>query len=115
MPIEKVAGRVIGRQPMPVQQKIVHIIGENELLDLDAFFAEASDEVHRLREINVAVVVAMNKKYRRLPGVDGSHGRGITGQLVQIRRDVLSFPVVSRPVVYAVQVHARREQIGVAP
>jgi len=55
MPIEEIAGRVIRRQPISVQQKIVHVIGENELFDLHALLTESRNEVHRLREVDVAV------------------------------------------------------------
>ena len=74
MAVEEIACRVIGRKPIPVQQKIVHVIGENELFDLDTFFAEPRHEVHCLREVDVAVVVAVNEKHGRFPGVDRGHG-----------------------------------------
>src|SRR5439155_17704358 len=63
---------------MPVQQKIVHVIGKNELFDLDAFFAEAGDEIHRLREVDVAVVVAVDKStgdFQVLTDVTGEESR----------------------------------------
>src|SRR5712692_9032825 len=54
--VEEITRRVIGRQPILVQQKIVHVIRENQLFDLNALLAEPSDEIHRLGEIDVAVV-----------------------------------------------------------
>ncbi len=73
MPVEEIAGRVIGRKPISVQQKIVHVIRENELLDLHALFAEPRHEVHRLREVDVAVVVTMDEEHGRFPGIHGGH------------------------------------------
>ena len=69
--IEEVAGSVVRPQPAPVQEKIVDFIGEDELFDLDAVFAKACDKVDGLREIDVAVIVAMDEKHGRLPGVHG--------------------------------------------
>ena len=74
MAVEDIACRVIGRKPIPVQQKIVHVIRENELFNLDALCAEQRHEVHRLREVDVTVVVPMNEEHGRFPGVHRSHG-----------------------------------------
>ena len=49
---------------MAMKQKIMHVIGEDELLDFHAAFAETSDQIDGLGEIHVAVVVAMNEKHR---------------------------------------------------
>src|SRR5258708_35780220 len=74
MAIEEIACRMIARKPVPVQQKIMHVIRENELFDFHAFFAQPRHEVHRLREVDVAYGVTMNKKHGRFPCVDGGHG-----------------------------------------
>src|SRR5260370_19472368 len=115
VPIEEIAGRVISRQPMSVEQKIVHVIGENELFDLDAFFAATGDEVHGITEDDLALVVTVNEKHRRRPGVHRGHGRRIMRQPVQLRGDILSVPIVGGPVMNAMQVHACGERIGIAP
>ncbi len=73
MAVEEVACRVIGCKPIPVQQKIVNVIRENELFDFHAFFAEPGHEVHSLREVNVAVVVTVNEEHGRFPGIHGGH------------------------------------------
>src|SRR5258708_5415245 len=67
MAVEEISCRVIGRKPIPVQQKIMHVIRENELFDLHAFFAQPRHEVHCLCEVDVAVVVAVNEKHGRFP------------------------------------------------
>jgi len=69
MSVKEIAGGAIRREPIPVQEKIVNVIGENELFKLDAFFAEAGYEVDGLREVDVAVVVSVDEKDGRLPGV----------------------------------------------
>src|SRR5690349_2351286 len=55
--IKEIAGRVIRAKPGAVQQKIVDLIGKNELFDVHAARAKARDEIDRLREVDVAVVV----------------------------------------------------------
>src|SRR6266513_5331102 len=115
MPIEEIAGRVIRRQPIFVQQKIVHVIRKNELLDLYALLAEARHQIYCLREIHIAVVIPVNEEDRRLPRIHRSYRRRIMRQLAQLRRNILSVPVIRRPVVYTMEVHTCREQIGIAP
>src|SRR5437879_140008 len=51
MTVEEIARCVISGQPIFVQQKIVNVVGKNELFDLDAFLAEARDEIDGLGEI----------------------------------------------------------------
>ena len=97
-----------------MQKKIVDVVGKDELLDLDAFFAKASREVYGLREIDVAVVVAVNKQDGRLPGTHRCDGRGIVGQFRELGRDIFSVPVVGGPIVDAVKIDAGGEEVGVA-
>lgn len=47
-----------------MEQKVVNFVGENELFDVHAARPQAGDQVHGLREIHVAIVVAMNEKDR---------------------------------------------------
>src|SRR5260370_14152912 len=102
MTVEEIARRVIGRQPILMQQKIVDVIGENELLDLDALLAEACDEIHSLGEIDVAVIVAVNEQDGGLPGIHGRYRRRFMRELVELRLDIFSVPVVGWPVMHAV-------------
>ena len=58
-----------------MQQKIVNLIGENKLFDVNIAFTETRDKVHGLCKVHVAVVITVNEKHRRFPGIDGSDGR----------------------------------------
>ena len=67
--IEKVRSGAIGGEPILMQKKIVHFVGEDELFDFDVFGAEAGDEINGLGEVDVSVVVAVNEQNGRFPGV----------------------------------------------
>jgi len=82
MAVEKIAGSTVCLQPMPVQQKIMHVIGENELPRFPRRVRGGVRPNRRLREINVAVVIAMNEEHGRLPGVHGGHGEESWASLV---------------------------------
>src|SRR3972149_6211352 len=77
-----------------------------------ALGAEFLHQGHSLREIDVAVVVPVDEKDGRLPGLDGGHRRGIKSQLPLFRRHSLSCPETGiprprRPVAHPGQVHSR--------
>src|SRR5215470_13984937 len=112
--IEKVRGRVIRREPVLMQKKVVNFVWENELFDFDAAGAEARYEIDGLREVNVAIVVAVNEENGRFPGVDRSNGRGFMRKLGQLGRDVFAVPIVSWPIVNTVNVHTGGENVRVA-
>lgn len=84
MAVEEITRRVIRSQPVSMKQEIVDVVGENELLDLHASFAKARDEIDRLREIDVTVVIAVNEKNGRLPRIHGSDGRGVMREFIQL-------------------------------
>src|SRR5438477_9448748 len=75
--VEEIGGGVISREPVFVQKEVVDFIREDELFDFDVAGAEARDEIDGLREVNVAVVVAVNEERGRFPSVDGSDGRRV--------------------------------------
>jgi len=76
--VEEIGGGFVAGEPVVMEQEVVDFVGEYELLDLDiAFGAEASDEIDCLREVDVAIVVAVDEQDRGLPGVDGSDRRGL--------------------------------------
>src|SRR5439155_18347347 len=52
-------------QPAAVQQRIVDIVGEHDQLVIDVALAQELHESHRLRERDVAVVIALNQEHRR--------------------------------------------------
>src|SRR5437016_14302255 len=65
--VEEIACSVVCGQPIAVQKKVVDFVRKNELLNLGAFLAKTSSKVNGLREIDVAVLVAVNEKHRGFP------------------------------------------------
>ena len=61
MIVEEITRRVIGRQPVAMQQKIVDFVGKHELLDLHALFAEPSDKEMREVALLMAKVRSMQQ------------------------------------------------------
>src|SRR5437868_7672302 len=114
MAIEEIGSGVISRQPVAIQQKIVNVIGKNELFDGDAACAQAGGEIDGLREIDIAIVIAVDEKYGRFPGFHGSYWGRFVGEFGELGRNVLAIPVVGGPIVHAVEIDACRKNIGVA-
>src|SRR5260370_15836534 len=115
MAVEEIARRMVGRKPILVQQKIVYVIGENQLFDLDALLAEACDEIHRLGEVDVAVVVPVNEQDRRLPGVHGGYPRRFIREFVFFSGGIFFVPIFGLAIVLSVLMHASGKDIGIAP
>src|SRR5437764_5748173 len=114
MAIEEIGSSVISRQPVAVQQKVVNVVGKNELFDGDAAGAQAGGEIDGLREIDVAIVIAMNEKHGRFPGFHGSYRGRFVGEFGELGRNVLAIPVVGGPIVHAVEIDPCCKNIGVA-
>src|SRR5260370_15422386 len=112
--VEEIAGGAIVGELIAVEEKIVHVVGKDELLDGYTASAQAGDEVDRLGEVDAAVVIAVDEKDRRFPGVDRSDRRRLVSELGQLRWNIFAIPIVGGPVVNAVEVHAGSENIGVA-
>src|SRR6266436_4910536 len=112
--VEEIGGGVIGGQPVFVQKEVVDFVREDKLFDFDVVGAEASDEIDGLREVNVAIVVAMNEEHGRFPSVDGSDGRRVVRELRYCGWYVFAVPVVGGPVVDAVHVGSGSKEIGIA-
>ena len=60
MLVEEIGRRVIRAQPIFVQQQLVNFVGVNYLLELDTLGPQPAHQIYRLRELDVAIVVAMN-------------------------------------------------------
>ena len=60
MLVEKVGRRVIRAQPIFVQQQLMNFVGINYLLEVDSLRAQPAHKIYRLRELDVAIVVAVN-------------------------------------------------------
>ena len=114
--IEKVRRRFVAADPVLMSQEVVHFVGQHELLDFDLPFPQLDDQVDRLDERHVAVVVSMDQQHRRLPGVDGGERRRAEGAAREV--GVVVNAVIGHeradalvPVVHAVEVHAGGEQV----
>jgi len=105
---------MIGSQPVAVQKEIVNLVGEDELFDFDALFAKTCGEVDSLREIDVAVIVAVDEEDGRRPSVHRSNRRRVVRQLGKFGGDVFSVPVVGGPIVDPVKIDTSGEEIRVA-
>src|SRR5580700_10393119 len=80
MPAEEVCCEAVGCDPAFVHEEAVDLVGEDVLFELDSLCAQGCGHLHGLAEGNVAVVVTLDEQHRRLPGFDGSHGRGLEGE-----------------------------------
>src|SRR5207245_2178745 len=89
--IKEVSRRVIGFEPAPVGEKVVNLIRENNLLELDTLLAQRLRQVDRLTEGHVAVIVAVDQKHGRAPRLDRGKRRRFPSQP---RRVGLGFGVV---------------------
>ena len=70
----KEIGRGLERfEPVGVGEEAVHFVWKNELLERYPPFAELFHQIDALAEGHVAIIVAVDKKHRRSPGIDGRH------------------------------------------
>src|SRR3984893_5923290 len=114
VPVEEIASGMIAGEPIAMEEKIVDVVGEDQLFDGDTAGAEAGDKVHGLREVNVAVVVAVDEQHGRPPGVHGGDRGRFVRELGELGGNILSVPVVRRPIVDAMEVDAGGEDVRVA-
>src|SRR5439155_1646657 len=68
-PREERRRRLVCRDPMRVRQEIVDVVREDQQLDVDLLLPQGARELHRLAELHVAVVVAVDQQHRRAPGL----------------------------------------------
>src|SRR5580704_8542064 len=62
IPIEKVRLSLVSAHPIPMQQQVMNLIRENELLDRHSTLRPQSrDQVHRLRKVDIPIVIAVNE------------------------------------------------------
>ena len=59
--VEEIGSRGVGSNPASPHQKSVDLVGENHLLESYMLRAQALDQIHRLRERYVAVVVSVDQ------------------------------------------------------
>jgi len=70
MPIQKIRRGGVGRNPRPMKQELMNLVGENQLLELNALLPQSFNQIHHLRKGHVTVVVALNQQHRRVPSLN---------------------------------------------
>src|SRR5581483_12502712 len=112
----------IGADPAAPHQETVDFVRDNQLFEGSVLGSQALDQVDGLREGNIAVVIAVNQEHRGFPGahvgVGGRfpgqlYGRLFVGRFGGNAAEVGAFGEEDAPVVYAVEIHARFEEIGI--
>jgi hypothetical protein len=58
---KEVRSRAVRFRPVPLQQEIMYLVGENQLLEWRALLPKRFDEHYRLRERHVPVIVSVNQ------------------------------------------------------
>src|SRR4029077_16968098 len=119
MLVEKIARGAIGSEPVSMQKEIMYFIGEYQLFEGDALFAEGLGQIDGFGERNVAVVVALDQENRRAPSAYGGKRRRFPRPSCKISPFAR---LVGRskcgnlrvPVVYAVHVDSSCKEIGSA-
>src|ERR1051326_2258326 len=114
LPPQEIGTGVVRMEPRAVAQEAVYFVRNDELFEVHSLPSQRTHQLNRLREVHVAVIVAMYQKHRRFPCPYGRHRRGfkrgarrvITGRT----RRACARPAA--PVMHAVEIHARREQVG---
>ena len=71
MLVEELDCRVISREPCAMQEKVMNLVGKNQLFELDVLFSQRFDEIDGFRERNIAVVIALDQQYGRTPRAYG--------------------------------------------
>jgi hypothetical protein len=67
-PIQVLAGCGNHLEPGVPKQEIVDVVGNYKFLDPHSSFDQALFQIDSLMEVDIAIVVGMDEKYRRLPG-----------------------------------------------
>ena len=62
MPIKELGGRVIGREPISMQQKIMNLVRKDNLFELDILLPQSADEIYHLIECDISIIVALDKQ-----------------------------------------------------
>src|SRR5215472_13094101 len=81
LPSQELFRRGVGTNPALPQKEGVDFIGKNQLFHVNVLLPQALQQVRRLREFDISIVVSMDQQYRRTPGCDGGIRRRLEGQL----------------------------------
>src|SRR5712691_8606798 len=114
--IEEFGAGMIRADPILMAQKVMYLVRINQLLEVDTIRAQSSNEIHRLRKLDVAIVVAVNQQHRRFPFVHRRDWRRLARESRSIwrfdrqrqARDALT------PVMHAVKINSSSEDVRVA-
>src|ERR687884_1378615 len=79
-PVEEIRRGVISAQPVGVAQEIVHLVGKDQLLELDVALAQPAHQLDGLIEGDVAVVVAVDQQHGRFPFLHRRDGRRLASE-----------------------------------
>ena len=64
VPIKEIRSGMIGSQPALVAQEIMDFIRKYQLLKLDVMFAQLANQIDRLTECDITVIVSVDQKHR---------------------------------------------------
>src|SRR6267378_2800278 len=67
---KEILRRAIRPNPALPHEEPMNLIGEHEFLDVHFLGAQALQQIDRLREIDIAIVVSLDEQRRRPPGRD---------------------------------------------
>jgi hypothetical protein len=85
MLVEKFRRCMIRPQPVLVPQKIVNLVGIDKLFKIDTVGSQPPHQIDGLGKLNIAIVVAMNQKQRRLLFFHRKSWRRLAGDPIALR------------------------------
>src|SRR5258708_19816504 len=121
--LEPCRGRGIYRNEVGMSHHVMRIVRKDNFLQGYTFSLEPPSETDGLAEAHVAVVVTVNQQYWRAPRLHRRDGRrrpcdvegALEIRLLLVPRREQTRRTLRGPIVHTVNVHAAREEIGVAP
>src|SRR5919201_2494226 len=98
-----------------MQQEIMDLVGEYQLFEGDVALSERLDQLHRLVEIHIAVVVSVDEQDRRSPGIHGRDRGGFAGDAYRLGRSGGTEVEAAehRPVVNTMDIDTGGEQVRI--
>src|SRR5579862_7577985 len=103
--------------PCLEHQESVDFVRKYQLFEGHMIVAKTLRQIDSLLEGNISVVISLNQQHWRLPRRYSGIGRGLERQLFSFldirRRRVVVGAQEYRPVMHAMEVHTRGEDIGV--
>src|SRR4051812_27519242 len=113
--LQECVGRVQAGEPAGVAQKAVALVREYQFAIGDAPGCQLAGEQKRLREVDIAIVAAVDQQYGRAPAFDSRQWRRLplepARRFLCIRREAVRNGTEQR--VNAVEIDADLEQVAV--